>query len=140
MEAYEKGLEVLDGKVACDTFIYQNLLKAAKNVKERHTLLLNYHSYCAKARSLGSPRLLYMGRSEIDKRDIMASSRIKRGVRLSGYILPIEEASTSKSKSSSRREGQGVFCKTLGLGQVQAERKKISASPLHFQRTGKHSE
>lgn len=124
VEVYEKGLETLNGKVACDVFIYQNLLKAAKNVKEKHTLLLNYHNDCAKARSLGSPRLLYMGRSEIDKRYIMASSRIKRGVKLNEYALPIEEASMLLVKMLVTEKRKESSVKRWDLGKFRLEGKR----------------
>jgi len=98
VSAYDKGLEVLNGKMSSDSFIYQNLLKALKNAKEKHILLWTYHNDCAKARSLGSPRVLYMGKQEIDKKDIIISNSIKEEKKynqLSESLLPIEEAINS---------------------------------------------
>jgi tetratricopeptide (TPR) repeat protein len=97
MNAYDKGLEALNNKVSSDNFIYQNLVNASRNIKEKHRLLLNYHNDCARARSLGSPRLLYMGTQEIDKRDIMVSNSIKEEKydQLSASLLPIEETISS---------------------------------------------
>jgi len=59
IEAYERGINLLSEKYTKDNYVYNNLLKASKDLKEKLFKLNEYHNKCARNRLLNATKNLY---------------------------------------------------------------------------------